>query len=108
MYQIRCISNKTAICFSLFIILSIYFQEKAFSVPTKWERVETSLSDLLNSGWQLAGVASNRAAYKNSISPGGLDETEYIFSITKNGKYMICVMSNPTPPIAPAGCRRIN
>jgi hypothetical protein len=100
--------DKIVIGCSIFIALSMSFHGKAHSVPTKWERVETSLSELLNSGWQLAGVASNRAAYKNSISPGGLDETEYIFSITKNGKYMICVMSNPTPPVAPAGCRRIN
>jgi hypothetical protein len=100
--------STIAISCSIFIALSIFLQEKAYSVPTKWERVETSLSQLLDSGWQLTGIASNRAAYRNSISPGGLDETEYIFSITKNGKYMICVMSNPTPPIAPAGCRRIN
>jgi hypothetical protein len=90
------------------IALNLSLQSIAFAVPTKWERVEASLSDLLNSGWQLSGISSNRAAYRNSVSPGGFDEETYIFSLAKNGKYIICLMPNPVDPVANAGCRRIN
>jgi hypothetical protein len=90
------------------LALNLIFQGAAHSVPTKWEVVSASLSDLLNSGWQLTGISSNRAAYRNSISPGGFDEETYMFSLTKNGKYIICLMPNPVDPVANAGCRRIN
>jgi hypothetical protein len=101
--------NKTSVCCALTLILSFSFQHSAYSIPTKWEKVETSLSDLLNSGWLLTGISSNRVAYRNSIGPGGLDEETYVFSLTKEGKYIICSMDNPNPPIAKvAGCRRIN
>jgi hypothetical protein len=92
----------------LSLAFSLIFQSTAHSVPTKWEVVSASLSDLLNSGWQLTGISSNRAAYRNSISPGGLDEETYMFSLTKSGKYIICLMPNPIDPVANAGCRRIN
>jgi hypothetical protein len=101
--------NKISIGCALAVILSFSFQSSAHSIPTKWEKVEASLSDLLNSGWLLTGISSNRVAYRNSIGPGGLDEETYVFSLTKDGKYIICSMDNPNPPIAKvAGCRRIN
>jgi hypothetical protein len=90
-------------------ILSFAFQGVAYSNPTQWERVDTTLSGLLNSGWQLLGISSNRAAYQSSFSPNGFDETSFIFSLTKNGKHIICYLDNPKPPIAQiAGCRKIN
>jgi hypothetical protein len=94
----------------LIILFSIFlFQGAAYSIPTKWEKVDSSLSDLLNSGWLLQGTDYNRVAYQNSISPGGLDEENYTFSLSKNGKYIICSVGNPRTPIAQtAGCRRIN
>jgi hypothetical protein len=95
----------------LFIVVFsiLLFQGAAYSIPTKWEKVDSSLSDLLNSGWLLQGTDYNRVAYQNSISPGGLDEENYTFSLSKNGKYIICSVGNPRTPIAQtAGCRRIN
>ncbi len=90
-------------------MLTVILQSKAHSVPTKWERVDTSLSELLDSGWQLIGTATNRVAYRNSIGPGGLDEETYAFSLTRNGKYILCEVSNPSHPIAKnAGCRKLN
>jgi hypothetical protein len=84
-------------------------QNIAYSIPTRWEKIDVSLSDLLDSGWQLLGVSSNRVAYRNSISPGGLDEETYTFSLVKNGKYIVCAMTNPYSPIATsAACRKIN
>jgi hypothetical protein len=100
--------NITVISCSIFVAFSMFFTGKAYSVPTKWEIIDNSLSELLDNGWQLVGIASNRAAYRNSFGPGGVDDKEYIISITKNRKYVICVVPNPTPPVAPAGCRRIN
>jgi hypothetical protein len=101
--------KKIFICCILSLVLSLSFQYSAHSIPTKWEKVETSLSDLLNSGWILTGISSTRVAYRNSISPGGLDEETYIFSLSKDGKYIVCSMDNPNPPIAKiAGCRKIN
>jgi hypothetical protein len=91
------------------LTLCSVFQSAAYSVPTKWEKVEISLSELLNSGWQLLGVSSNRVAFQNSFSPNGLDEQTYVFSLIKDGKYIICAMTNPSVPVAKvAGCRRIN
>jgi hypothetical protein len=40
-------------------LLSFLLQNAAHSIPTKWEIVDASMSDLLNSGWQLLGRASN-------------------------------------------------
>ena len=76
----------TKICLVMFtVVFSILlFQGAAFSIPTKWEKVDSSLSDLLNSGWLLQGTDYHRVAYQNSISPGGLDEEKlHIFSFKK-------------------------
>jgi hypothetical protein len=101
--------SRTFIHCALTFALSFSFQNLAYAIPTKWEKVETSLSDLLNSGWLLTGISATRVAYRNSIGPGGLDEETYIFSLIKEGKYIVCSMDNPNPPIAKvSGCRRIN
>jgi hypothetical protein len=101
----------TKICLVVLTVMFsiLLFQSAAYSIPTKWEKVDSSLSDLLNSGWLLQGTDYHRVAYQNSISPGGLDEENYTFSLSKNGKYIICSVGNPRTPIAQtAGCRRIN
>jgi hypothetical protein len=91
------------------LISVLALQNVAYSIPTRWEKIDVSLNDLLNSGWQLLGVSSNRVAYRNSVSPGGLDEETYTFSLVKNGKYIVCAMTNPYSPIATsAACRKIN
>jgi hypothetical protein len=100
--------NKKIIGCIAAVALNLVAPNVAYSVPSKWEKVETSLSDLLNSGWQLMGIASNRAAYQSTFSPGGLDEETYAFSLTKNGKYIICLAPDPKPPVTNIGCRRIN
>jgi hypothetical protein len=79
----------------------------ANSLPTKWEVVDSSLSQLLDSGWQLFSHGSNRAAFR--ISPGGLDEETFTFILTKNSKYIMCRVTNPQAPIANlSGCRKLN
>jgi hypothetical protein len=101
--------NKSLFFFATTLLVSLSFQGMAFSIPTKWEKVEVSLSDLLGSGWQLLGITSNRVAYRNSVGPGGLDEETFIFSLTKNGQYVVCSVDNPNPPIAQTSrCRKIS
>ncbi len=101
--------SKILIKFTFAFALALTLQSKAYSIPTKWERIEISFGDLLNSGWQIIGTATNRVAYRNYISPGGLDQETYAFTLTKSGKYIICEMSNPSHPIAKnAGCRKLN
>jgi hypothetical protein len=91
------------------IISNFIFQSAAYSIPTKWEIVNASLSDLIHSGWQLQGVSYNRVASQNSFSPGGTSIETYVFSLTKNGQYIVCTMDNPVVPVATsAGCRKIS
>ena len=88
---------------------SLIYPNSAYSIPTKWEVVDLSLSQLLDSGWQLFSHGSNRAAFRNTISPGGLDEETFTFILTKNSKYIMCRVTNPKAPIASlSGCRKLN
>ncbi len=101
--------RKKTVKITLFAFISSFlFQGAAHSLPTKWEVVDINLSSLLDSGWKLIGNSSHRVAYSNTFSPGGYDEKTYVFSLTKNGKYIICVMPDPVDPVAQAGCRRLN
>jgi hypothetical protein len=106
--------GKQSLAKLVFFVLTIFiviltFQSVAYCVPTKWEKIDSSLSDLLNSGWLLQGTDYNRVAYQNSVSPGGLDEENYTFTLSKSGKYIICSVGNPRAPVAQSTrCRGIN
>ena len=100
--------NKIIISFFA-TALSFALQSPVYSIPTRWEIVEASLSDLLSSGWQLQGVSYNRVASQTSFGPSGTSVETYVFSLTRKGKYIVCTMDNPSPPSAKsAGCRSIN
>ncbi len=87
----------------------LIFQNPVYSIPTKWEVVNSSLNQLLDSGWQMFSHGSNRASYRNPISPGGLDEETFTFILTKNSKYIMCRVTNPQAPVANlSGCRKLN
>jgi hypothetical protein len=91
------------------VFLPLIYPSLAHSIPTKWEVVDLSLSQLLDSGWQMFSHGSNRAAFRNTISPGGLDEETFTFILIKNGKYIMCRVTNPQAPIATlSGCRKLN
>jgi hypothetical protein len=101
---------NTKIAF-IFVTLSLLiFQDVAYSIPTKWEDAQISLSGLLNSGWQISGHGTSRVA----TSPGAsgyspYDIETFSFLLIKNNKYIICFIENPKPPIAnAAGCRKLN
>ncbi len=83
-------------------------QKYAHSVPTKWERIESSMSELLDNGWQMTAHGTNRVA-ANSTAGAGFDIETFTFTLTKNGKHIICLIQDPRPPIANgAACRKLN
>ena len=98
--------NRTALI--LMIMMLTVLQDAALAVPTKWESIQLSMSDLINSGWQISAHGTNRVA-ANSSTSNSFDESQFSFLLTKNGNYIICIADNPKPPIAKnAGCRKLN
>jgi hypothetical protein len=98
--------NRTALI--LTIMMLITFQDTAYAIPTKWEAVQLSMSELINSGWRISAHGTNRVA-ANSNAGNGFDESQFSFLLTKNGDYIICIADNPKPPVANnAGCRKLN
>jgi hypothetical protein len=84
---------------------SLAFQKPAYSIPTAWEDTKISLKELLNGGWQITGHSSNRVI-ANFTS---LDVRTLSFVLTKGGKYVVCLLENPSPPVAnAASCRKLN
>jgi hypothetical protein len=66
------------------------------------------MGELLNSGWQMTAHGSNRIA-ANSNSGNSFDVQTFTFILTKGGKYIMCIVENPSPPLANvASCRRIS
>jgi hypothetical protein len=66
----------------IFSFLSVLaFHSSAYSIPTKWEDAKVSMSDLLNSGWQLTAHGTNRVA-ANSSSGNGFDTVLFTFVLT--------------------------
>jgi hypothetical protein len=99
--------RNTIILTCMTVVLAIS-QGAARAVPTKWEEVQPSMSELINSGWQISAHGTNRVA-ANSNAGNGFDQSQFSFLLTKNGNYIICIADNPRPPIAySAGCRRLN
>jgi hypothetical protein len=98
----------------LVFALSVIFiptNVKAASItnPTKWEVVDSSLSDLLNDGWKLVNHSYSDA--RTSSSPGvtGVIERTYTYLLIKNDKYITCHLPNPFPGRRNvSGCRSIN
>jgi hypothetical protein len=83
--------------FAILIVLFFTFQNTAYSKDTVWEKTNTSLSELLNSGWQITAHSSNRVA-ASSNAGASFDEETFTFLLTKNKKYVMCaVKSNRAP-----------
>jgi hypothetical protein len=104
------IHNYFAITSSVFfaIMSLLLIQNKAYSIPTKWEDAKMSLSELLDADWQISAHGATRVA-ANSNAGNGFDVITNSFLLTKNKKYIICFVQNPSPPIANiASCRRLN
>jgi hypothetical protein len=98
--------NRTALI--LIVMMFTALQDVAYAIPTKWESIQLSMSDLINGGWQISAHGTNRVA-ANSSTTNSFDESQFSFLLTKNGNYIICIADNPKPPIAKnAGCRKLN
>ena len=87
--------------------------------PTKWEPVEKSLTALLNEGFALTTVSALqtfREASSGGSAGGNVfptlssvpDGYEYNFLLQKQGKWVLCVISNPTSGSAHSRCRSLN
>jgi hypothetical protein len=74
-----------------------------------WTVVDSNLSELLNDGWKLVGQSSHRVATVTGGGIGAIDEETFVYTLTKNGKYVTCFLQNPVPNKgAYGGCRLIN
>jgi hypothetical protein len=109
-YKMKSIRKYRAAIPPIFLSALLLFsiQNKAHSIPTKWEDARMSLSELLDTDWQIAAHGATRVA-ANSNAGNGFDVVTNSFLLTKNKKYIICFVQNPSPPIANiASCRRLN
>jgi hypothetical protein len=101
--------SKIICCASLVILLLLSIQNPAYSTPTRWEKIDMSLEQLLNNGWRVLNHSSNRAATAAAPGVSSSDIETYSFLLTKNDSHIICLLQNPSPPISKAaGCRRLN
>jgi hypothetical protein len=103
-------TNIKIVLVLFFIIISILtFQGVAYSEPTKWEDAETSLSQLLNSGWKVSAHSSSHAVTASAPGVTSFDAITFTYLLVKNDKYITCLIVNPRPPVArSASCRRLN
>jgi hypothetical protein len=106
--------------FSIFCVISLIIlttiicnpisvKASSISTETKWEVVNSSLSDLLNNGWKV--INHSYADARTSSSPGiqGTVERTFTYLLLKNGKYITCSLPNPYPGERNvSGCRLIN
>ncbi len=90
------------------VLMSFLFHSPAYSISTKWEDAGVSLSSLLNSNWQVIAHSTSRVA-ANSNAGNSFDVKSFTFLLTKSGKFILCNVEGPTPPVATdTGCRKLN
>jgi hypothetical protein len=100
------IHTKNIIIFTISIWLTL--PSAAYSVPSKWEKVDASMNELINSGWQITAHGTNRIA-ANSNAGNSFDVSTFSFLLVKNNSYVICIFDNPKPPLANSvSCRKLN
>jgi hypothetical protein len=100
--------KSASLIISSFILVMI-LPQSANSEPTKWEDAKTSMSALLDNGWQIIGHGVTRVAASNTAVSSGFDERLFTSILVNGRKYIICASDNPKPPIANASsCRKLN
>ncbi len=104
------IKNKTIVLISVTtLLLPLMSKRTAHAVPTEWGKVEMSMTQLLNNGWQISGHSSSRAAVGNAGAANNYDSSNFTYLLTKNGRYITCIVQDPRPPIANnVACRSLN
>jgi hypothetical protein len=88
--------------------ISVSAQENSNYLPTDWGGVNSSMTDLLNSGWQIITQSSYRSILINPNSSIRMDEAKYVYTLHKNGKYITCIIQNPKINNSLSGCRSLN
>lgn len=89
--------------------------------PTKWQRVEKPMSALLDDGWTIQQFSARDTDWQVSVTSrsgpmaSSADSTaawprsfEAIFVLSKAGKHVLCLISDPTPGNATSRCRALN
>jgi hypothetical protein len=102
--------DKIVVLISIFMfLLTLTIQQTAYALPTEWGKVNMSMTQLLNSGWQISGHSSNHVAVGNAGSANNYNNVEYTYLLIKSGRYITCIVENPRPPIAEVvSCRSLN
>jgi hypothetical protein len=94
---------------SVVFLVTTFFAQSAYSIPTKWEDIKISMGELINSGYTITAHGSNRISPQSNVNGRSIDIQTITFLLVKDGKYVYCSLENPKPPIADiAGCRKIN
>jgi hypothetical protein len=108
MNYLKFTKRQTTITVIFTTLMLLTLQSIAYSIPSKWEKVDASMNELINSGWQITAHGTNRVA-ANSNAGNGFDISTFSFLLTKNSSYIICVFDNPKPPLASSvSCRKLN
>jgi hypothetical protein len=105
--KIMCLKSAFFIASSFILCMSL--SQPANSEPTKWEDAKTSMSALLDNGWQIVGHGATRVAANGIGGTSAFDQNFFTFILTNGRKYMFCISENPRPPIANASsCRKLH
>jgi hypothetical protein len=95
--------------FALSMLLAIDYGQAVAVNPnrnkTSWSFVDKSLSELLDDGWKLTNQSVSWAAVPSSsgrdstgvgtITTDGFSSRMFTFMLSKNNKYIICIIQDP-------------
>jgi hypothetical protein len=105
--------SVTLLTVTIFIFCSradAQFLAKAPKVqPTVWEIVDSSLANLLSNGWKPINISVTDVATAPVPGLAGLRSQAFIYLLSKNGKYVTCIVGDPdTVSTNYSACRLIN
>lgn len=85
-----------------------YAQNSNFQ-KTSWKVTNDSLTDLLDDGWKIISSNTYRMALATTNGVGAFDDTTFVYTLSKQSKYITCFLHDPTVREgASSGCRFIN
>jgi hypothetical protein len=98
-------------CIAAFVFATAPAIAPAQNVTT-WEPIEKSMAALLNEGYQLQSTSvlqiMRMACGIDQICSSVPEGYEYTFTLARQGKWVICVISNPKVGQAQSRCRALN
>lgn len=97
------------VCIPIFVCGRVTAQSTAKVQVTTWEIVGDSLANLLNNGWKPINVSVTDVATAPVPGIAGIRSQAFIYLLSKNGKYVTCILGNPDTRSANySACRLIN